>query len=97
MLINHDLVLKGPSVHYAFVVISLFIRVNIFIKRTAFISTVEATENWLSLQKGIYSSRGATGKSRKQNYSMLFLAEENIANPFRNPLEKLSAEKQEIV
>lgn len=54
MLISHDLVVKGPNAHYAYVAISLFNRVNIFIKRTAFISTVEATANWLSLQKGIY-------------------------------------------
>jgi len=53
MLINHDLVLKGPNAHYAYMAISLFNRVNIFIKRTAFISTVEATENWLCQQKQI--------------------------------------------
>lgn len=44
MWINHDLAIKGPNRHYAYVFISLFSRVNIFIKGTAFTSTVEATE-----------------------------------------------------
>lgn len=54
MLINCDPLLNGPSSYYAYAAISLFNRVSIFIKRTAFISTVETTENWLYLQKGIY-------------------------------------------
>lgn len=42
------------SAQFAYVPISLFKGLNIFIKSIAFISTGEAAENWLSLQKGTY-------------------------------------------